>query len=71
MVNTDGAQWAKLVGDLPALSKYIVLEIMDFITYRCISGLKKNAIPAAHLYHALYRELTHSPPCRIAIYDEV
>ena len=28
-------------------------EIMNLITYICIGGLKKGAIPVAHLYHVL------------------
>ena len=41
---------------------YKCIEILNFATYWCIAGLKKGAIPAAHLYHALYREL----PARVS-----
>lgn len=37
---------------------YRCIEMSNLATYWCIAAVKRGAIPAAHVYHALYREFT-------------
>ena len=36
---------------------YRCIEMSNLVTYWCIAAVKRGAIPASHVYHALYKEL--------------